>query len=142
MSEPLFINPNLTIPDDELAWSAVRASGPGGQNVNKVSSKVLLRFDLAGTKSLDQVTKARLARQAASRLDADGALVVASQLTRDQRKNLEDAREKLRELVLAALVRPKKRRATKPSRASNQRRLETKQRHGAQKRQRRLRDEP
>jgi ribosome-associated protein len=141
MSEPVIVTPTVTLPGKDLSWTAVRASGPGGQNVNKVSSKIELRFDLAATLALDPATKARLRAAAASRLDAEGKLLITSQASRDQRQNLEDAREKLRSLVLAALVRPKKRRPTKPSRGATQRRLDDKQRHGTLKRQRSSRDD-
>jgi ribosome-associated protein len=141
MSDPVIINPSVTLPGKDLSWTAVRASGPGGQNVNKVSSKIELRFDLAATSALDPATKARLRAAAASRIDAEGKLLITSQASRDQRQNLEDARDKLRSLVLAALVRPKKRRPTKPSRGATQRRLDEKQRQGSLKRQRSSRDD-
>jgi ribosome-associated protein len=141
MSDPVIINPSVTLPGKDLSWTAVRASGPGGQNVNKVSSKIELRFDLAATSALDPATKARLRAAAGSRIDAEGKLLITSQAARDQRQNLEDARDKLRSLVLAALVRPKKRRPTKPSRRATQRRLDEKQRQGSLKRQRSSRDD-
>ena len=120
---PLVVNDRVTIPDDDLSWTAVRAAGPGGQNVNKVASKIDLRFDLAGTRALDDATKERLRALDGARLDADGRILVSSQLTRDQRQNLDDAREKLRSLVLRALIRPKARRPTRPTRGSKERRL-------------------
>lgn len=137
MSDPLVVSPRVTIPASDLAWTSVRASGPGGQNVNKVASKVELRFDLAGTRALDAETKGRLRRLAETRIDADGRLLVTSQKTRDQRRNLEDARDKLRELVAAALERPKKRRPTKPTLASKRERVDDKRRRSAIKRSRR-----
>ncbi len=115
-----------TIPDADVTWRAVRASGPGGQNVNKVASKVELRFDLPGTRVLDEEAKARLRVLAGNRFDADGALIITSQLTRDQAKNLADARAKLDDLVERARVRPKKRRPTKPTKGSRERRLREK----------------
>src|SRR5690349_2544173 len=117
------IRDDLTIPAADLTWRAVRASGPGGQNVNKVASKVELRFDVEQTAALTGPVKARLRAACASRLDADGRLVVVSQRSRDQARNLELARERLRELVLDALEEPKLRRATKPTRASQTRRV-------------------
>src|SRR5262245_3057200 len=126
MSEPLFVSPALTIPADELRWTSVRSSGPGGQNVNKVSSKVELRFDFERSRVLGADTKARLRALAASRLDSDGQLLVVSQATRDRQRNLEDARAKLGDLVLRASERPKRRRATRPSRGAKETRLREK----------------
>ena len=137
---PLVVNDALTIPAACLTWSASRASGPGGQNVNKVSSKVELRFDLEGCAALDPFTRARLRTIAATMLDADGRILLVSQKTRDQPRNLDDAREKLRELVLQALVRPKKRRPTRPSRGAVKRRLEEKSHASQKKRERSARD--
>src|SRR6185503_11540383 len=97
--EDLVIDARVAIPAEDLVWTAARSSGKGGQNVNKVSTKVDLRFDLAGTRALDPGAKARLRRSAASRIDKDGWLVVTSQATRDQSRNLEDARAKLAELI-------------------------------------------
>ena len=134
MSTPLVIDPQHAIPAEELHWTAVRASGPGGQNVNKVASKVELRFDLGGTKVLDDATKARLAASAGSKLDSAGILHVVVQDTRDQRQNLAIARERLAEMIRAALVRPKRRRPTRPSRGAKERRLEEKRRASATKR--------
>ncbi len=141
MTDALYVTPGLTIPAADLHWVAVRASGPGGQNVNKVSSKVELRFDLLHSTAIDEATKARLRSLPGARLDAAGALVVTSQLTRDQRRNLEDARGKLTLLLLRALERPRKRRPTAPTRASRKARLESKRLHARKKRERRTRDE-
>src|SRR5690606_29195710 len=102
----LVVSPAVVIPDAELAWTAARSSGPGGQNVNKVASKVELRFDFAASGALSAPVKARLRALATSRLDAEGRILVTSQLTRDQSRNLEDARQKLAELIRAALVVP------------------------------------
>src|SRR5688572_33232673 len=112
--DALRIDGNVIIPAADLSWSAARSSGPGGQNVNKVASKVDLRFDLEGTTALSGEQKARLRASAGARLDAEGRLVIVSQSTRDQRRNLEEARSRLREIVLACLRPPKKRRPTKP----------------------------
>jgi ribosome-associated protein len=127
----------VTIPAIDLAWSAVRASGPGGQNVNKVASKVELRFALATTTALDARTKMRLRTIARSRIDRDGVLLVTSQLTRDQQRNLDDARDKLAALVREALVEPTVRRATRPTLGSKRRRLDDKRRVGEKKASRR-----
>jgi ribosome-associated protein len=119
----------------------MRASGPGGQNVNKVSSKIVLRFDLKASRVLDEGTKARLFVLAGSRVDAEGALSIVSQATRDQPKNLEDARQKLAELIRRALERPKRRKPTRPSSSAKRRRLEHKRKLGDKKRERRVREE-
>ncbi|MBK7580662.1 MAG: aminoacyl-tRNA hydrolase [Myxococcales bacterium] len=134
MASDLVVNSSLTIPEADLGVRAVRSSGPGGQNVNKVSTKIELRFDLRSTSALRPEVKVRLRRLAASRLDAEGALVITSQATRSQAQNLEDARAKLADLIRAALFVPKRRRPTKPTRASKERRLDAK-RHQSQKKQ-------
>lgn len=132
------VTSTLVIPGSELSWTAVRASGPGGQNVNKVASKVELRFDLERSSALAAPVKQRLRRLAENRVDAQGRLVVVSQLTRDQARNLEDARTKLAALIERALHVPKPRKPTKPSRSQRQRRLDEKQRHSEKKRARRV----
>jgi ribosome-associated protein len=139
MIAPLVVD-GVVLPAADLSWSAVRASGPGGQNVNKVSSKIVLRFDLARTRALDATTRARLRAIAGSRVDGDGVLTVTSQRTRDQQRNLEDAREKLAELVRRALVREVERKATRPSRGAKRRRLEDKRRLSEKKASRRRED--
>ncbi len=136
----LVISPRLTIPADELTWTAVRASGPGGQNVNKVASKVELRFCLATTAVLSSSVKRRLERAAANRLDAAGNLVIVAQESRNQLTNLRRAREKLAELVRAALVPPRPRVATRPTRASQRARLAAKRRLALKKQRRRVVD--
>jgi ribosome-associated protein len=137
MSRSLSIHASLTIPAAELTWKAVRSSGPGGQNVNKVASKVELRFDLAHTEVLDETTRAKLHALARARLDAAGQILVVSQKTRDRERNLEDAREKLRQLILRALVRERPRKPTRPSRGAKKRRLEDKRHQAERKRDRR-----
>lgn len=137
MSGDLFINAHLTLPGAELSWCAARASGPGGQNVNKVSTKVELRFDIQGSKALTSSVKLRLRGIAGGRLDSEGQLVIVSQQARTQHRNLELARAKLAELVRQALAIPKRRRPTAPSAGSIRRRLEAKRHRAERKRDRR-----
>jgi ribosome-associated protein len=127
---------DLVIPEAELRWTAVRASGPGGQNVNKVASKIDLRFAFEDSEALSDELKARLRVAAAARLDAEGRLQITSQLTRNQADNLEDAREKLAEILRRAMVTPKKRRKTKPSRAKKAARVAQKRVHAEKKQSR------
>ena len=122
MSEPIVVG-SVEIPADAIFARAVRAAGPGGQNVNKVSTKVELHVDLSRATGLDDFARARLRALAANSLDRDGHLLVTSQLTRDRQRNLEDARAKVAALVLVALERPKRRRPTRPSRGAKERRL-------------------
>jgi ribosome-associated protein len=136
MNDPLEIRENLILPAGDFVIDAVRSSGPGGQNVNKVASKIELRFDLANTAALAEEVKGRLRALAKNRLDAEGRILITSQKTRDQLKNLEDAREKLRDLVLQALSTPKPRQKTRPSRGAVQRRLNEKKVRSGIKRQR------
>jgi ribosome-associated protein len=133
MADDLEIRPGVFVPGDAMTMRAVRASGPGGQNVNKVSSKVELRVDLRRIIGLDAGARARLAAASAGRLDAEGLLLVVSQKTRDQRLNLGDARDKVRALIAAALVRPTPRRATRPTRGSVERRMSDKRHRGRTK---------
>lgn len=139
--DDLSVSPTVTIPARELRWSASRSGGPGGQNVNKVSSKVDLRFDLETSEALTDTQKSRLRAAARNRLDEDGAIQIVVQDTRDQQKNLELARERLAELIRKSMVVPKARKATKPSRGSQRRRLNDKKRVGDKKRDRRPVDE-
>lgn len=133
MSTPLVINEKITLPGSDLEWTAVRASGPGGQNVNKVASKIELTFDFESTVALADDVRDRLRKLAKNTLDGEGRILVKSEKTRDQGKNLADARDKLKKLVLSALVVPKKRKPTKPTRAAKAKRVATKKKVAAKK---------
>jgi len=137
MSDAIHVAPGVTIPAAALEMRAVRSSGPGGQNVNKVASKILLRVELARIEGLAPDARERLEALAASRLDAEGRLLITAQRFRDQPRNLEDAREKLRALVARAREQPRKRRPTRASAAARERRLEAKRREAQRKRLRR-----
>lgn len=130
------INSNLSLPDGEMKFTFVRASGPGGQNINKVASAAQLRFDLRSSASLSEEVKERLARLAGKRMNSDGVLVIEARRYREQERNRVDAEQRLAVLIRKALVVPQPRHATRPTRASKARRLETKKRHAATKLQR------
>ena len=136
----LRITDSIVIPGTELSWAFSRSGGPGGQNVNKVSSKAELRWTPATSRALgrlDEATRAWLLSRLAGRLTLDGELIVVSQATRDQGKNRSDAGLKLAAIVRSALFRPKKRRPTRPSRASKDRRIGEKKRRAEVKKGRR-----
>ena len=133
------VTPHISIDERELEESFVRASGPGGQNVNKLSTAVQLRFDVRHSPSLPGDVRERLVRLAGSRMTNDGVLVIIAQRHRTQARNRDDALDRLIELIREAAVRPVKRRPTKPTRASRERRIEGKKRRASLKHMRRSR---
>jgi ribosome-associated protein len=138
---PIHITPTLALDDAEIEERFVRASGPGGQNVNKVSTAVQLRFDAGRSAALTSEVRDRLRALAGSRMTDEGILVIDARAHRTQGQNREDARERLADLIRRALVRPKRRRKTKPGKAAKERRLDSKRRRAETKQRRgRLRD--
>ena len=135
----LRINPRISIPDSELEEQFIRASGPGGQNVNKVSSAVELRFDVRGSPSLTDEVRLRLIRLAGSRATKQGVIVIRAERFRTQKRNRADARDRLTRLIARAAIQPRARIKTKPSRASVERRLRAKAHRGTLKLKRSVR---
>ena len=126
----LEVGGGLSLDEDELVFRAARASGPGGQHVNKTSTAVELRFDVAASPSLAEDVKARLTKLGGARLTGEGVLVLFAQGSRSQEMNRQEVVERLFELIRAAAVRPKVRRPTRPTKASKERRLEAKKGRG------------
>ena len=124
------INDDIVIDEREIEERFVRASGPGGQNVNKLSTAVQLRFDAMASASLDEATKARLKRRAGRRMTADGVIVIVAQRFRTQEANRRDARNRLAALIKAATIAPKPRRPTRPSLGAKRQRMDDKKRRG------------
>jgi ribosome-associated protein len=133
---PLVISPQIAIPDEELEWKFIRSSGPGGQNVNKVATAVQLRFLLAQNSSLPASARNRLRRLAGQKLSDDGNILVSARNERSQEQNRRAALQRLAELIRAAMIEPKIRKKTRPTRASQERRIESKKRRAGTKRQR------
>jgi ribosome-associated protein len=129
----LIITPDIVIPDEELEWKFIRSSGPGGQNVNKVSSAAQLKFLLPQNSSLPVNVRNRLRRLAGQKLIDDGSILFKSMSERSQEGNRRAALGRLEALIRAALVEPKIRRKTRPTKASKERRIDSKKRRGATK---------
>ena len=136
MAEDLILSRTRVLPGHSLTVRTARASGPGGQHVNRTETKVQLSFDPRAVPWIDEGTRLRILALAGRQVDSEGCIYLTSQEHRDQAQNLDAAREKLKALVLKALVRPKRRIATKPTRASKARRVDEKKRHGKTKAQR------
>ena len=133
---PLSVTPDIVIPDDELEWKFIRSSGPGGQNVNKVSGAVQLRFLLPLNITLSAAVRNRLRRLAGQKLIDDGSILIQARSERSQERNRQEALGRLGALIQAALIEPKIRKKTKPTRASKERRIDSKKRRGSTKRER------
>jgi ribosome-associated protein len=137
----LTVNERIQIDEGEFQWTFVRSGGPGGQNVNKVASKAVLRWNVKASPALPEEVKARFLTQQHRRITAEGDLVLTSQRFRDQEKNRADCMEKVRQFVLKALDMPKPRRVTKVSRSSKARRVAEKRHRAAHRQARRVQDD-
>jgi ribosome-associated protein len=123
---PLIVSERVVVPDTDLTFSAIRSPGPGGQNVNKVATAIQLRFDLQNTQAFDAGVKQRVRARAGHRLNDEGTLLFVARAHRSQERNRADALERLRQLILESLEPPRPRKATRPTRASKERRLDGK----------------
>jgi ribosome-associated protein len=135
------ITPTITIPDGELSFSFIRASGPGGQNVNKVTTAVQLRFNVRNSPSLTSEVKDRLIKLSGTRMSQNGELVIEAKRYRTQEQNRTDALHRLAALIEKASLRPRVRHATRPSLAARAKRIDSKKKRGSVKKQRQLIDE-
>lgn len=129
----IHINSRLTIPEEEITITVARSSGPGGQNVNKVNSKVTLRWEVAGCEGLDPGWRRRFEARFGNRINREGELILHSEKYRDQSRNRIDVKQKLVEMLLECQTAPKKRVATRPSRSSQRRRMDAKRRQSQKK---------
>ena len=134
MGDSIVVSETVRVPPSALTVHAVRASGPGGQNVNKVATKIDLRVDPAAVEGLSDSARARLRALAANRLDAQGRLVITSQATRNQARNLEDARARVADLIRTVVIPPRRRVGTRPTAGARRRRLAGKKRRADGKR--------
>jgi ribosome-associated protein len=139
--EVLTVEPGIRVPMDEFSFSFARSAGPGGQNINKLNTKATLRWSVAASPTLRDDVRRRFLAKFANRLNSEGELILTSQRFRDQSRNRADCLEKLREMLAAVAIAPKKRKRTRPTLASKERRLGEKRRRSANKQLRRERPE-